>query len=83
MTFIGILFVGGFIGWIAGLLIHENVHNGMVGNFLAGIVGAWFGTGILGEIGPETGGFYIFPAFTGALFLTLLVSLILIKTSKW
>ena len=83
MTFIGILFVGGFIGWIAGLLIDENVHNGMIGNFLAGIVGAWLGTGILGEMGPATGGFYLLPAFTGALFLTLIVSLILIKTNRW
>ena len=82
MTFIGILFVGGFIGWIAGLLINESVHNGMIGNFLAGIVGAWFGTSILGEIGPVTGGFYLFPAFTGAVFLTLVVSFILIKTNN-
>ena len=83
MTFIGILFVGGFIGWIAGMLIYENVHNGMVGNLLAGIVGAWLGTNILGELGPVTGGFYLLPAFTGALFLTFIVSLILIKTNKW
>ena len=82
MTFIGILFVGGFIGWIAGLLIHESVHNGMIGNFLAGIVGAWLGIGVLGEIGPETGGFYLFPAFTGAVFLTFVVSFILIKTNE-
>ena len=82
MTFIGILFVGGFIGWIAGLLTYESVNNGMVGNFLAGIVGAWLGVGILGELGPETGGFYVFPAFIGAVFLTLVVSFILIKTNE-
>ncbi len=83
MSFIGILFIGGFIGWIAGLLIPDDVHNGMIGNILAGLVGAWFGTEILGNIGPETGGFYVFPAFTGGLFLTLFVSFILIKTNKW
>jgi uncharacterized membrane protein YeaQ/YmgE (transglycosylase-associated protein family) len=40
------LIVGGVIGWIAGLLLHDN--NGVLINIVVGIVGAMIGGLILG-----------------------------------
>ena len=82
MSFLGILFVGGFIGWFAGLLAEEDIPNVRIGNFLAGLIGAWFGNGVMGEFGPETGGFFILPSLIGAVATCILVSWIMAVTNK-
>lgn len=82
MLFWGILFVGGFIGWFSGLLAEEDIPNVRIGNFLAGLIGAWLGNGVIGEFGPETGGFYLLPSFIGAVAICLLVSWIMSITNK-
>ena len=67
MGIIWALIVGGIIGWLAGLIIGRDVPGGIIGNIIAGFIGAWVGSLILGEWGPEAGGFYIIPALIGAI----------------
>ena len=82
MSLIWTLIVGGIIGWFAGLILGRDVPGGVIGNIIAGIVGAWLGSLILGEWGPELGGFFIIPALIGAVIVVLILSAILSTTRK-
>ncbi len=82
MSLIWTLIVGGIIGWFAGLILGRDVPGGVIGNIIAGIVGAWLGSLILGEWGPELGGFFIIPALIGAVIVVLILSAILSSTRK-
>jgi len=77
MSLIWTLIVGGIIGWFAGLILGRDVPGGIIGNILAGIIGAWLGSMLLGEWGPELGGFFIIPALIGSVIIVLILSLIL------
>ncbi|ANY72953.1 GlsB/YeaQ/YmgE family stress response membrane protein [Paenibacillus ihbetae] len=77
MSFLWSLIVGGIIGWIAGLIMGRDIPGGIIGNIIAGFVGAWLGGLLLGEWGPEMGGFFIVPALIGAVVLVFIVSLIM------
>lgn len=77
MEFIWSLIVGGIIGWLAGLILGRDIPGGVIGNIIAGFIGAWIGTWLLGDWGPEIGGFYIIPALIGAIVLVLIVGLIM------
>ncbi|WP_438432539.1 GlsB/YeaQ/YmgE family stress response membrane protein [Gorillibacterium sp. sgz500922] len=77
MGFIWSLIIGGIIGWLAGMIMGRDIPGGIIGNIIAGFIGAWLGSLILGEWGPETGGFYLIPALIGAVVLVFIVSLIL------
>lgn len=74
---IGMIIVGGIIGWIAGLIMGEDIPGGILGNIIAGIVGSWVGTAILGHWGPQLGKIHIFPALLGSIILIFLISLVL------
>ncbi|WP_189723410.1 GlsB/YeaQ/YmgE family stress response membrane protein [Staphylococcus warneri] len=74
---IGMIIVGGLIGWIAGAILGKDIPGGILGNIIAGIVGAWVGSMIFGHWGPELGKIYIFPALLGSIILIFVVSLIL------
>ncbi len=76
------LIVGGLIGWFAGLILGKDVPGGVIGNIIAGIIGAWLGSVILGEWGPEMGGFYLVPALIGAAIVVFVISIILKSSSK-
>jgi uncharacterized membrane protein YeaQ/YmgE (transglycosylase-associated protein family) len=77
MGFIWSLIIGGIIGWLGGLVIGRDLPGGVIGNIIAGFIGAFLGSLILGDWGPEVGGFYLIPAIIGAIILTLIVGLIL------
>ncbi|WP_054710157.1 GlsB/YeaQ/YmgE family stress response membrane protein [Bacillus sp. JCM 19041] len=77
MSFIWSLIVGGLIGWAAGALTGRDVPFGIIGNIIAGFIGANLGTFLLGSWGPSLGGFAILPALVGAIILVLIVSAIL------
>ena len=64
---IGMIIVGGIIGWIAGLIMGKDIPGGILGNIIAGIVGSWVGTAILGHWGPQLGKIHIFPALIGSI----------------
>ena len=77
MGFIWSLIIGGIIGWLGGLIIGRDLPGGVIGNIIAGFIGAFLGSLILGDWGPEVGGFYLIPAIIGAIVLTLIVGFIL------
>jgi len=82
MSFIWSLIIGGILGWIASLIVGKDIPGGIIGNILGGFIGAWIGSSLLGNWGPEIGGFYIIPALIGAVVLIFLISLIMKATSK-
>jgi uncharacterized membrane protein YeaQ/YmgE (transglycosylase-associated protein family) len=82
MSFIWSLIIGGLIGWIAGIITKRDIPGGVIGNIIAGFIGAWIGTWILGDLGPEIGGFSIIPAIIGAVILVLIVSFLLGKMNQ-
>lgn len=82
MGIIWTLIVGGVLGWFAGLLIGRNVPGGVIGNIIAGIVGGWLGSMIMGDLGPEIGGFNIIPTLIGAILVIAITSAILSRSKK-
>ncbi|MGM7724516.1 GlsB/YeaQ/YmgE family stress response membrane protein [uncultured Metabacillus sp.] len=82
MGFLWALIIGGIIGWLAGLIAGRDVPGGVIGNIVAGFIGAWLGSFILGQWGPEAGGFYIIPALIGAIILVFIVSFIMKSMRK-
>lgn len=77
MGFLWSLIIGGIIGWLAGIIMNRDVPGGAIGNIIAGFVGAWLGSIILGNWGPVIGNFYFVPALIGAIVLVLIVSLVM------
>ncbi|WP_080872993.1 GlsB/YeaQ/YmgE family stress response membrane protein [Oceanobacillus timonensis] len=77
LSFIWSLIIGGIIGWVAGLITSKDLPGGIIGNIIAGFIGAWLGSSIFGQWGPEIGGFFIIPALIGAIILILIVSFIM------
>jgi uncharacterized membrane protein YeaQ/YmgE (transglycosylase-associated protein family) len=59
------------------MVVGRDIPGGIIGNIIAGFVGAWLGTLILGNWGPHVANFAIIPAIIGAIVLVLLLSLIL------
>ncbi|MFC2949402.1 GlsB/YeaQ/YmgE family stress response membrane protein [Virgibacillus sediminis] len=77
MSFIWSLIVGGILGWLASLIVGKDVPGGIIGNIIAGFIGAWIGSSLMGDFGPVIGGFAIIPALIGAIILIFIVSLIM------
>ncbi|MBM7599285.1 putative membrane protein YeaQ/YmgE (transglycosylase-associated protein family) [Virgibacillus halotolerans] len=82
MGFIWMLIIGGIIGWIGGIIAGRNIPGGIIGNIIAGLVGSWLGTLILGHWGPEVAGFSLIPAIIGAIILVFILSLIFRSFNK-
>lgn len=82
MGFLWSLIIGGIIGWLAGMIIGRDVPFGIVGNIIAGFVGAWLGSLILGDWGPSVADFAIIPALIGSIVFVFILSLILRGTRK-
>lgn len=49
---------------------------GIIGNIIAGLVGAWIGQALLGTWGPSLAGMALVPSILGAIILVLIVSAI-------
>ncbi|MFE4029776.1 GlsB/YeaQ/YmgE family stress response membrane protein [Priestia sp. YIM B13551] len=82
MKILWMLIVGGIIGWLASLITGRDVPGGIIGNIIAGFIGAWLGGLILGNWGPVVGGFAIIPAIIGSIILVLIVSFIIRKMGQ-
>lgn len=67
MDLLWVLIVGGLIGWLSSGLIGQDVPGGVLGNIVAGFIGSWLGTELLGPRGPVIGGFHIIPAIVGSI----------------
>lgn len=82
MGFILYLIVGGLIGWLAGAIIGRDMPLGIIGNIIAGIVGAWIGGELLGSWGPSLAGIAIVPALIGAIIFVFIISAIMRSSRK-
>ena len=71
------LIVGGILGWLASLITGKDVPGGVIGNIIAGIIGSWVGSKLLGSFGPVIGGYAIIPALIGAIILIFIVRFLL------
>ena len=72
------LIIGGVAGWLAGL-ITRGAGLGVVGNIIAGIIGAVLGGWLFGVLGISVGGKWVGPIVTataGAVVLLLAIGLI-------
>ncbi|MCA9724240.1 MAG: GlsB/YeaQ/YmgE family stress response membrane protein [Kurthia sp.] len=81
-SFLWYIIIGGILGWLAGLIVKRDVPGGILGNILAGIVGAWLGSVLLGDWGWQVSKFYVFPALIGSIILIFIVSFIMRATAK-
>jgi uncharacterized membrane protein YeaQ/YmgE (transglycosylase-associated protein family) len=70
------LLVAGIVGWLADLIVPGKLPFGWLGAILAGLVGAWIGTALLGDLGPVLAGIPIIPALVGAIILAFVIELI-------
>ncbi|MCA1029071.1 GlsB/YeaQ/YmgE family stress response membrane protein [Cytobacillus sp. FSL W7-1323] len=81
-SFLWSLIIGGLIGWVASLIAGRDIPGGVIGNIIAGFIGAWLGTLILGDWGPVIADFAIIPAIIGAIVLAFIVSFIMRSMRK-
>ncbi|WP_409294970.1 GlsB/YeaQ/YmgE family stress response membrane protein [Peribacillus sp. SCS-26] len=77
LEFLLTLCIGGIIGWIAQLAIGREVQTGVIGSVVSGITGAWVGSMIIGNFGPQAGGIALIPALFGTLVFVFIASLFL------
>ena len=71
------LVVGGIICWLAGAILGKDVPFGIIGNIIAGLIGASIGNALNLDIGPEIGGMSIVGGLLGAIILILIVSFVM------
>jgi uncharacterized membrane protein YeaQ/YmgE (transglycosylase-associated protein family) len=64
------------IGFIGEALVKFNMPAGFLATMIAGFVGSWLGTLLLGSWGPVIAGFAVIPAILGAALFILLLGLI-------
>ncbi|GKT04072.1 membrane protein [Furfurilactobacillus sp. OKN36] len=76
MGWLWTLIVGGVIGAIAGAITNRDLPAGIIGNIIAGLVGASLGQWLLGSWGPSLAGMAVVPAILGAVILVLIISAI-------
>lgn len=70
------LAMAGLVGALADAVVPGSLPWGWVGAILAGLVGSWLGTLIIGHVGPVVFGVPLIPGFVGALILAFAVSLL-------
>jgi len=53
MSIIGWIVLGGLAGWVASMIAGTNARQGLLGNIVVGIIGAFIGGFLIGLIGGE------------------------------
>jgi len=77
MSWIVTLIVGGFVGWLASLVMKANSQMGCIANVLVGVVGSLLGSWIAGQLGmAPTGILRFLLAIGGAVLLIFLLRLL-------
>jgi uncharacterized membrane protein YeaQ/YmgE (transglycosylase-associated protein family) len=69
------LFMAGLVGALADAVVPGRLPWGWLGAILAGLVGSWLGTRLIGHLGPELFGIPVLPGFVGALILAFGLSI--------
>ncbi len=70
------LLMAGLVGALAGAIVRGSLPWGWVGAVLAGLLGSWLGTRLVGTLGPVIFGVPLIPALVGALVLALGISVL-------
>lgn len=68
--------VAAVVGWLADKIVPGDLPYGWLGAIVAGLVGSWIGTGLLGRTGPTIGGIAIVPAIVGAVLVAFVVEIV-------
>lgn len=83
LTLLGVIIVGGIVGWLATLVLGENERHGVAGNILIGIIGSFLAGVItaastgrdMAELGTFTWESFLW-SFLGAVVLLMIVRVI-------
>jgi uncharacterized membrane protein YeaQ/YmgE (transglycosylase-associated protein family) len=70
------LFMAGLVGALADAVVPGRLPWGWLGAILAGLVGSWLGTHLVGHVGPSVFSIPLIPAFVGAVILAFALSAI-------
>lgn len=76
------LIAGGLIGSFAGFISSKDVPLGIIGNIIAGLIGASIGESLFGSWGPTIAGMAFVPSVLGAVILVFITSLIIKGMNK-
>lgn len=68
------IIVGGFIGFIAGVLTKKGGAMGIIANIIAGLLGSSVGQSLFGYWGPTMAGMALIPSILGAVIVIAVVS---------
>ena len=68
------IIVGGFIGFVAGVITRKGGSMGIVSNVVAGLIGSVVGQKLLGTWGPALAGMALIPSILGAVIVVAVVS---------
>jgi len=68
------LIVGGFIGFIAGVITKKGGAMGIIANIIAGLVGSSVGQALFGTWGPSLAGMALVPSILGAVIVVAVIS---------
>lgn len=68
------LIVGGFIGFIAGVITGKGGAMGIIANIIAGLLGSSVGQALFGAWGPTMAGMSLVPSILGAVIVIAVVS---------
>ncbi len=77
MGFILMIIVAAIVGWVADLIVPGDLPFGIIGSIIAGIIGAFIGSALLGNFGPQVGGIALIPAIIGAIIFAFLLRFLL------
>jgi uncharacterized membrane protein YeaQ/YmgE (transglycosylase-associated protein family) len=72
------LVIGGIVGWLASIVVGTNARQGILGNIVVGILGAFLGGLILNRghmVAPQAGVTSFLVALLGAIVLLMIVNL--------
>jgi len=73
------LIIGALIGSIAGAIVGRDKKAGCIFNIVAGLVGSWIGSRLLGDWGPHLADMALIPSIIGAVIFVAVVSAIFSK----
>jgi uncharacterized membrane protein YeaQ/YmgE (transglycosylase-associated protein family) len=78
MDIIITIILGGIVGWLASIIMKTNAQMGLIANILVGIVGAFLGFWLAGQLGIAAGGGIVrwVVAVIGAILLIAILKLL-------
>lgn len=74
--------VGGFIGFLAGIITKKNGAMGIIAKVMAGLIGSSVGQALFGTWGPSLAGMSLIPSIFGAVIVIAVISFFFGKKEK-